>query len=67
MLARDFVELFPDVAIQIFNHAAKFGIPDHWRTARVIPLHKKGSKNEVKNFRPISNLNSLRKTPARKA
>jgi exonuclease III len=31
-------------------------IPDQWRTSRIIPLHKKGPKNKVENYRPISNL-----------
>jgi hypothetical protein len=31
-------------------------IPDQWRISRVIPLHKKGSKSKVENYRPISNL-----------
>jgi Reverse transcriptase (RNA-dependent DNA polymerase) len=36
-------------------------IPDIWRVSRIIPIHKKGSKAEVENYRPISNLCSLEK------
>ena len=31
-------------------------IPDQWKASRIIPLHKKGPKNKVENYRPISNL-----------
>ena len=29
-------------------------IPDDWKTANVVPIHKKGSKENVENYRPIS-------------
>ena len=29
-------------------------IPNEWKTANVVPIHKKGSKVEVENYRPIS-------------
>lgn len=29
-------------------------LPNYWRTARVIPLHKSGAKECIKNYRPIS-------------
>ncbi|MCU7801386.1 MAG: reverse transcriptase family protein, partial [gamma proteobacterium symbiont of Lucinoma myriamae] len=29
-------------------------IPDQWRLANVIPIHKKGPKNKAENYRPIS-------------
>jgi hypothetical protein len=28
--------------------------PDLWTTAKVKPLHKKGDKNDMHNYRPIS-------------
>ena len=31
-------------------------IPEQWKMAKVIPIHKKGSKNNIENYRPISNL-----------
>ena len=39
----------------IFESAMQSGIyPDQWKKASVIPVHKKNSKNELKNYRPIS-------------
>ncbi len=29
-------------------------IPREWRHAHVVPVHKKGSKNDIENYRPIS-------------
>ena len=29
-------------------------LPSNWKYALVVPVHKKGSKNDVKNYRPIS-------------
>ena len=29
-------------------------VPKEWRIANVVPVHKKGSKSDVKNYRPIS-------------
>ena len=31
-------------------------VPDQWRIAKVIPTHKSGSRDNIVNYRPISNL-----------
>ena len=39
----------------IFNVCLKKGkIPSDWRKAHVVPVYKKGDKQCLKNFRPIS-------------
>ena len=39
----------------IFNNIIKTGIfPDLWKSANVTPVHKKDSKQIIKNYRPIS-------------
>ena len=38
-----------------FNFSLYKGdIPDDWRLARVIPIYKKGPRNDIYNYRPIS-------------
>ena len=40
---------------RIMNRAWKSGmVPDDWRKALVVPVHKKGSKLQCKNYRGIS-------------
>jgi hypothetical protein len=36
-------------------------IPEQWKIAKIPPIHKKGSKNQIENYRPISNLCSFSK------
>ena len=39
----------------IFNISYNTGcIPKEWKLAHVVPIHKKGSKEDVENYRPIS-------------
>ena len=39
----------------IFNKSLESGkLPDDWKTAIVTAIHKKGSKNEAGNYRPVS-------------
>ena len=42
-----------DTLLEIY-HSEK--IPEQWKVAKVIPTFKKGSKNAIENYRPISNL-----------
>ena len=36
-------------------------LPEQWLISKIIPIHKKGPKNEIKNYRPIANLCSTSK------
>ncbi len=46
----------------ILNQSIKTAIfPDEWKTAKVVPLHKKNSTQLRQNFRPISVLSTLSK------
>jgi len=44
----------------LMNLASSNGIPQSWKLAKVLPLHKKGAKDEIQNYRPIANLQSAR-------
>jgi len=46
---------------KLMNMVAKKGMPPHWKLAKVRPLHKRGSRSEIENYRPISNLQSVSK------
>lgn len=46
----------------LFNHTIRTGIfPDSLKTARVIPIYKKGDENLLDNYRPISILPAFSK------
>lgn len=50
------------VLTEIFNSSISNGIfPDVWKIAKVTPLHKKGPRDDVNNYRPISVLCCLSK------
>ena len=36
-------------------------IPEQWRVSKIIPVHKKGSKQCIENYRPVANLCSSSK------
>jgi len=51
----------PALFEKLFNSCCTTGIPASWKVALVRPLHKKGPKDAIENYRPISNLNSIGK------
>jgi len=58
---KDLAIYLPDVFATLFNSCCELGIPADWMVAIVKPLHKSGPKDQVSNYRPISNLNSVSK------
>ena len=70
-------EGFDRIPLRVFNEGAEIliaplaklfqliysekRIPEQWKTAKLIPLHKKGAKEDISNYRPISNLCSMSK------
>ena len=50
----------------IFNNSVETGIiPEDWKSANVTAIHKKGSKQEPGNYRPISLTSAVCKTMER--
>lgn len=61
-IIRDGSSILVPIITRLFNMVLKTGrIPEVWRLAKVVPLHKKGNKSDLKNYRPISNICSLSK------
>ena len=56
-----FQELAPSL-VRLFNYSlVTCQIPNIWKTAHVIPIFKKGDKQEVSNYRPVSLLSVVSK------
>jgi hypothetical protein len=54
---RDGASVLAPVYLRLFNQIySQNVVPEKWRTARIIPLHKKGSTSQIENYRPIGNL-----------
>jgi len=54
-ILKDYAPLIVDSITTLFNKSLTQGkLPPSWKHANVIPLHKKGSKSQATNYRPIS-------------
>jgi hypothetical protein len=54
-LVKQCIRLIKGPLSHIYNLSLNSGVfPDLWKTTKVKPLHKKGDKNDMHNFRPIS-------------
>ena len=52
---RDVAEQVSELLTEIFNPSLESGqVPENWRVANVTPLFKKGSREELGNYRPVS-------------
>jgi len=61
-ILKDGAEMLAPAFCDLFNliYQQKL-IPEKGRTARILPLHKKGDKSKIANYRPIANLCSASK------
>ncbi|KAJ1125165.1 hypothetical protein NDU88_003601, partial [Pleurodeles waltl] len=50
--------LWAPVLLNVLNAAVTVGIPASWRLACIVPVFKKGDRNDPKSYRPISLLDS---------
>ena len=54
-LLRETVDIIAPSLTKLFNKSLQLGIiPDEWKVANVVPVYKKGRKDCVENYRPIS-------------
>ncbi len=60
-IVKDFCTIMPKTALDLLNNLAENGLDISQKNARILPLHKKGKKDEVTNYRPIANLCSIAK------
>ena len=63
-MLKDFLDILIEPIYTIINKSLKLGIfPERYKTAHVKPLLKKAtlSKNDLKNYRPVSNLSFVSK------
>jgi hypothetical protein len=61
VILKDAVEVATHEITHLFNKFASKGLPETLKEAQILPLHKKGEKDNVKNYRPISNLSPFSK------
>ena len=53
--------LYPSITT-LFNLCLNVGdIPRDWKVAHIVPVYKKGLRNNVSNYRPVSLLNIIGK------
>ena len=60
------IKISADIIAPVLHHIITLSInqnrfPESWKYSKVIPLHKKGSKLERKNYRPVAILSPLSK------
>ena len=56
----DKVSLSTDEISKLINNLDPNKTLSHWKNAHVVPVHKKGDKQCLKNYRPISLLPACR-------
>lgn len=61
IIIKDIGRYAPWLVLDLLNSFALNGLPRSHKISKVVPLLKKGSSKEMKNYRPISNLNSIGK------
>ena len=54
-ILRDCADILAPSLTALFQRSMREGrIPKQWQEANVVPVHKKGSREDVRNYRPIS-------------
>ena len=54
-MLRDYASLFAPILTLLFQASLKQGVvPNEWKTAYIVPIHKKGDMTSPGNYRPVS-------------
>ena len=54
-LLKEIASVIAPSLLKIFNKSLQLGsLPSEWKLVNVVPVHKKGAKDHVENYRPIS-------------
>jgi len=54
-LLRELVEVIAELLSIIYQHSLLMGeVPEEWRLANVTPIYKKGCREDLGNYRPVS-------------
>ena len=62
-LVRECADLISSSITNIFNPSLTLGtFPEDWKCAKVTPIFKQGTRNEMNNYRPISVISVMAKT-----
>jgi len=62
LVIKDLSQTISEPLCWLFNTILTTGrIPKAWKISRVTPIHKKGNKTNIENYRPISNNSTLSK------
>lgn len=61
-LLRGTIEELVPILTKIFNRILRLGqVPEQWETSHIILIHKKGQKDDIGNYRPISLMSNIYK------
>ena len=61
ILVEGCASLLPPLSILFQKIYLQKQLPEQWLTSKIIPIHKRGDKSKIENYRPISNLCSASK------